>query len=264
MNPLPSTLLQAVASLTARRAGEHVLRNLHRRDETTAIHRGDVKHKLDVESQEIATTVINAAFPDHALLGEETCDHPLQESDYLWIVDPIDGTVNFFHGLPLWCCSVAVRYRGQTMAAAVFAPELNQMYEATVDTPATCNGNPLRVSDNSSMELSMIATGAGKWDKEERTFRYLRRVAEIAQRPRVLGAAALDLCMVAAGRVDGYFQSDIFLWDMAAGSLIVKQAGGSCDILRQGPDYHMAVLATNGLIHAECQRALQPMLDTSP
>jgi len=255
----PSHLL-ALASQAARRAGEHVLANLHRRGDVNTLLRTDVKHKLDIEAQEIATETILAAFPGHAILGEETCDAPLPESDYVWVIDPIDGTINFFHGLPWWCCSVAVRHRGQTVAGAVFLPEMGQLYEATCDGPARCNGVPLRVSATDRLEHAMLATGADKWDLGAYAFTFMRRVAEIAQRPRILGAAAVDLCMVAAGKLDGYFESGIYHWDMAAAGLIVERAGGTCEILRSFPGYRIAFLATNGVLHAAFRDALLPLL----
>ena len=257
---IPALQLQAIATLAARRAGEHVLANLHRRGDVNSILRTDVKHKLDVEAQETATAVILAAFPDHAILGEETCDAPLPDCDYVWIIDPIDGTINFFHGLPWWCCSVAVRFKGQAIAGAVYIPEMHQMYEATFDGPAFCNGVPIRVSKTERIDLAMLATGADKWDLGEHAFRFMRKVSEIAQRPRILGAAAVDMCMVAAGKIDGYFESGIYIWDMAAASLIVERAGGRCEILQAYPKYRMAFLATNGGVHAACRDALLPLL----
>lgn len=258
---IPTAQLQSIASLAARRAGEHVLANLHRRGDVNSVLRTDVKHKLDVEAQKTATDVVLAAFPDHAILGEETCDAPLPESDYTWIIDPIDGTINFFHGLPWWCCSVAVRFKGQAIAGAVFIPEMKQMFEATYDGPAMCNGEPIHVSGTDTLELAMLATGADKWDLGEHAFKFMRKVAQIAQRPRILGAAAVDMCMVAAGKLDGYFESGIYVWDMAAASLIVERAGGQCAILKAYPKHRMAFLATNGSLHAPCRDALLPLLN---
>ena len=257
---IPAPQLQAIATLAARRAGEHVLANLHRRGDVNSLLRTDVKHKLDIEAQETATAVILSAFPGHAILGEETCDAPLPESDYVWIIDPIDGTINFFHGLPWWCCSVAVRVKGQAIAGAVFLPEMQQMYEAQFDGPALCNGAPIQVSATTRIDLAMLATGADKWDLGEHAFRFMRKVAEIAQRPRILGAAAVDMCMVAAGKLDGYFESGIYVWDMAAASLIVERAGGRCETLKAYPKHRMAFLATNGGVHAACRDALLPLL----
>lgn len=257
---IPTNQLQAIATLAARRAGEHVLANLHRRGDVNSILRTDIKHKLDVEAQETATAVVQSAFPEHAILGEETCDAPLPASDYVWIIDPIDGTINFFHGLPWWCCSVAVRFKGQAIAGAVFIPEMNQMFEATFDGPALCNGAPIHVSATARIDFAALATGADKKDLGEHAFKFMRKISEIAQRPRILGAAAVDMCMVAAGKLDGYFEAGIYIWDMAAASLIVERAGGRCEILKSYPNYRMSFLATNGHLHATCRDALLPLL----
>ena len=257
---IPTSQLQAIATLAARRAGEHVLANLHRRGDVNSILRTDVKHKLDVEAQETATAVVLSAFPDHAILGEETCDATLPESDYVWIIDPIDGTINFFHGLPWWCCSVAVRFRGQTIAGAVFIPELRQMFEATFDGPALCNGVTIHVSETTRIDFAALATGADKKDLGEHAFKFMRKISEIAQRPRILGAAAVDMCMVAAGKLDGYFEAGIYIWDMAAASLIVERAGGRCETLKAYPKYRLSFLATNGHLHTTCRDALLPLL----
>ncbi|MFO7937503.1 MAG: inositol monophosphatase family protein [Kiritimatiellia bacterium] len=258
--PLPPQQMLSVATLAARRAGEHVMNNLHRRDDFDSNLRSDVKHKLDVEAQDTAEAVIKDIFPAHAILGEETCDQPLDKSDWLWIIDPIDGTINFFHGLPWWCCSIALRFKGQTIAGSVYIPEMDMIFEATCDGPALCNGRPVHVSGTQDLSLSVLATGADKWDLDKRAFRFMKKVSEMAQRPRILGAAALDMCMVASGRIDGYFESGIYTWDMAAGALIVEQAGGRTDILRQYPAHRMAFLATNGHLHDQCRVQLQPML----
>ncbi len=258
--PLAPLQIQAVTTLTARRAGEHVMNNLHRRNDFTSNLRTDVKHKLDVEAQKIAESVIKEIFPDHDILGEESCDQPLDNTDWLWIIDPIDGTINFFHGLPWWCCSVAVRYKGQTVAGSVYIPEMNMMFEASCNGPSLCNGTPVHVSETKDITLSMLATGADKWDLDNRAFRFMKKISEMAQRPRILGAAAVDMCMVACGRIDGYFESGIYTWDMAAGALIVERAGGETDILRQYPNHRMAFLATNGHLHQTCKNQLLPML----
>jgi len=177
-----------------------------------------------------------------------------------WVIDPIDGTVNFFHGSPWWCCSVAAQVGGRSVAGAVFAPELGWLFEATADGPALWNGRPLRVSDVARTDLAMIHTGADKADLGEHSFRFLRAVAAMAQRARITGAAAIDICLVAAGRADAFFESGIYLWDMAAAGLLVERAGGACEILRAYDGYRMAVLASNGRLHAPIRDALLPLL----
>jgi myo-inositol-1(or 4)-monophosphatase len=258
---LTSTQLQAVATLAARRAGEHVLGNLHRRTDANSVLRTDIKHKLDVEAQDIATAVIQAAYPDHLIFGEESETPCPPDDGYVWIIDPIDGTVNFFHGLHWWCCSVAVRYNGKTIAGAVFIPQTAEMFEATCDGPATCNGLPIHVSEQSVPELSLMATGMGKWTNKETSLKILRTITELVQRPRMMGAAAADLCMVAAGRFDCFFESGIYLWDMAAAGLILERAGGICDVLAQFPNRRLAVLGTNGKFHDVCKKALLPLVE---
>lgn len=258
--PISPLQMQAVATLAARRAGEHVISNLHRRGDFTSNRRSDVKHKLDVEAQECAEAVIREIFPEHDILGEESRDKPLANTEWLWIIDPIDGTINFFHGLPWWCCSVAARFKGRTVAGAVYMPEMGMTFEATRDGPSLCNGAPIHVSQTRDLSLAILATGADRWDPEKPAFRFMKKISDLAQRPRVSGSAALDLCMVACGRVDGYFESGIYTWDIAAGALIVARAGGKCESLRRYSKHRMAFLATNSQLFQECRDALLPML----
>jgi myo-inositol-1(or 4)-monophosphatase len=255
-----STQLLAVATLAARRAGEFVLANLHRQGDVNAVHRFDVKHKLDVEAQAVATDIIRQAFPGHTVFGEESETDIPPEDGYVWVIDPIDGTVNFFHGMHWWCCSVAVRYNGQSVAGAVFIPLLNEMFQATHDGPALCNGVPIHVSATAQPELAAFATGMGKWRSGEMAFKVLRTLCDLIQRPRMMGAAAADMCMVAAGRLDGFFEAGIHIWDMAAAGLILERAGGAVEVLKTYPDKRLAVLATNGILQTICRDALQPLL----
>jgi len=224
------------------------------------VHRLDVKHKLDVEAQAVATAIIQEAFPDHAVFGEESETAAPSDDGYVWIIDPIDGTVNFFHGMHWWCCSVAVRHNGVTLAGAVFIPQLNEMFQATHDGPALCNGVPISVSATARPDLAAFATGMGKWRTGDAVFKILRALCDLIQRPRMMGAAAADICMVAAGRLDGFFEAGIYVWDMAAAGLILERAGGTIEVLKNYPDKRLAVLATNGKLHATCRDVLQPLL----
>ena len=255
-----STHLLAVATFAAQRAGEHTLANLHRRGDVNEAHRLDVKHKLDVEAQAVATDVIRQAFPDHVIFGEESESGFPPDDGYVWVIDPIDGTVNFFHGMNWWCCSIAVRHNGKTVAGAVFLPQVGEMFQATSDGPALCNGVPIRVSATERPDLAAFATGMGKWRSEETAFKLLRAISEFSQRPRMLGAAAADMCMVAAGRMDGFFESGIYVWDMAAAGLIVERAGGTVEVLKTFPDRRLAVLATNGNLQAAARDVILPIL----
>lgn len=259
MNPTVDALL-TLARRAACRAGEHVLSQIGRRADTDQVSRHDIKHKLDREAQERAESVIREAFPNHAILGEETSDAPLPDAGVRWVIDPIDGTINFTHGLPIWCCSVAAQIDERTVAAAVFAPELRLLFEARADGPALCNGESLRVSDTEALDRALVHTGADKSELNGRPFRFLTRIAEVVQRPRVTGSAALDICWVAAGRADAYFESGVFLWDVAAAGLILERAGGRCEQVRNHPGYRMAVLATNGRLHPQLRDVVMPLL----
>ncbi len=256
-----NTLLLAVARHAAMAAGNHAFANLDRRRDANIVARHDVKHKLDVECEAIATSVIRAAFPDHAILGEEsaTGDETPPEG-VQWVIDPIDGTVNFFHGLPNWCCSIAARVGGKSVAAAVFSPELNLCFTATADSPAMCNGHELHVSETDAIDKSIVATGADKSEDSSRAFRFFNAIGAAVQRPRILGSAALDLCFVASGKADGYFEHGIFIWDVAAAGLILERAGGRCEVLRSHGGHRMAFLGTNGRIHDALRSVIVPQL----
>ncbi len=259
MIPTASSLL-AVARHAARCAGDHVLAQHNRRSDTEHVLRHDIKHKLDREAQEIATATILAAFPDHAILGEETADAALPASAIRWVIDPIDGTINFTHGLPLWCCSIAAQLDESTVAGVVYAPELGLLFEAQTDQPAFCNGQPLHVSRITRLDQALIHTGADKDQSGLASFRFLTRIAEVAQRPRLTGSAALDICWVASGRTDAYFEPGVYLWDVAAAGFILARAGGSGEILQQYAGHKMAFLATNGQLHGPLRNTLLPLL----
>ncbi|MFC1452579.1 inositol monophosphatase family protein [Verrucomicrobiota bacterium] len=248
----------------AQTAGGHALRNLARRSEAVARARHDVKLQLDIECQEKAVGVIASRFPEHAILGEED-DHSEDShprAGFEWIVDPIDGTVNFSHGLPMWCCSIAVRRGERTLAGAVFAPVLDQLYTATVDQSALLNDEAIRVSDTERLPEALVTTGM---DKDAvpgvPPFAIFRAIAESVQKARILGCAALDICRVAVGHADGYFESGIYIWDIAAAGLIVERAGGRTETLSFLGRHRLQFLASNGLIHEDLKRAVRAVLD---
>ncbi|MDD5705678.1 MAG: inositol monophosphatase [Kiritimatiellae bacterium] len=256
-NQTPTALL-AVARLAATAAGNHARLNSDRRHDANSVARHDIKHKLDVECQEIATQTILRAFPGHAVLGEETAGSETQPpaSGVEWIIDPIDGTVNFFHGLPIWCCSVAARLDGTMQAGVVFAPEIGLVFEAASDSPARCNGELIHVSETDDLERAIVHTGCDKNENPARSFRFFQCIAGCVQRPRLFGSAALDICFVAAGKADAYFEHGIYLWDIAAAGLILERAGGCCETLKAHKGYRMAALASNGLLHGALRERL--------
>lgn len=248
-------LLLDVAERAARAAGQHALREYARRRETVAVAEHDVKLRLDVECQQVAEDAIHRHFPEHAFLAEEQ-EHGTGEDvslrrGYEWVVDPIDGTVNFTHGSPHWCNSVAVQHEGETVAGAVFAPFAGHCYRAGLGLGAWRDDDKLAVSDVPDLEHAMVRTGLDqKINTGQPPFSTFCRIASSIQKARVVGAAALDMCRVAEGACDGYYESGIFLWDVAAAELIVREAGGRTEILGRPPAPHaLNFLATNGAIH---------------
>jgi myo-inositol-1(or 4)-monophosphatase len=263
---VPPAALLDTAVRAARTAGGHALANRHRRHETVLVAAHDVKLKLDLECQEIAWDIVRTAFPTHAILAEESADavqalENANESPYTWVIDPIDGTVNFTHGLPNWCCSVGVNYQGKTVAGAVFAPVPQELFTATCGGPACCNGTPLSVSNITTMKESLVLTGL---DQKPNTnmppLSLFRELSDHVQKTRVMGSAALDLCRVAGGQADGYFETGIYTWDVTAAGLIVEMAGGRTDILVQGAAHRLMFMASNGLIHDEFKAFLAARL----
>ncbi len=242
-------------------AGQYARRNWRRRSEAIAISQHDVKLKLDIECQERAVAVIHRRFPNHAVLGEETTSVVVQNtgSQWLWIVDPIDGTVNFSHGLPFWCCSVAARLRDETVAGAVYAPLLGELYTAGSRTPATLNGARISVSAVSNIEKAVVLTGLDKNAHPGKTpFAFFERISLAAQRTRVIGSAALDICQVACGRADGYFETGIYLWDIAAAELIARRAGGRTEVLESFDGHRLSFIASNGHLHRALRQLILP------
>jgi myo-inositol-1(or 4)-monophosphatase len=262
----PSVLLETAVQ-AARTAGLHALNNRHRKSETVLVAAHDVKLKLDLECQAIAEGIVREAFPRHAILAEESADKGQSacnphESPFMWIIDPIDGTVNFTHGMPWWCCSVAVTHNGQSLAGAVFAPSFNELFTAARGERSHCNGQPISVSGVKTMKESMILTGLDqKLTTKMPRLALFRDIADTVQKARVMGAAALDLCRVASGQAEGYFETGVFTWDVAAGGLIVEMAGGRSETLSEPSPHQIFHMATNSAIHDEFKGFLKSRLN---
>ncbi|MCX7819345.1 MAG: hypothetical protein N2652_09070 [Kiritimatiellae bacterium] len=259
MRPVSENDLLEVCVQAVRAAGAHARANRRRRRETVEVAPHDVKLALDVESQAAAAEVIRRRYPAHALLGEE---RGLDESgEYRWVIDPIDGTVNFSHGLPYWASSVAVQFRGRTVAGAVWLPDLDELYTVTASGPARCNETPIRVSEETELVRSIVYTGMIEQEGDEGvSLRVTERLASAVRKLRVLGSAAAELCYVAAGRGEGYVETRIHVWDVAAGALLVERAGGRCEVLEELGGHTMRFLATNGGIHEAAVRVIRAAL----
>jgi len=239
------------AIAAAKAAGQHARDQQHRRRETHARAAHDVKLALDMESQQRAADVIHQRFPDHSILGEEE-SHDRDSARPLWIVDPIDGTVNFSHGLPLWCSSVAVEHEGRTLAGAIYVPMFDELYIAGAEHPAQMNGQNLQVSDIATLADSLIMTDTNKesYDFEAGAMLYQKYLFR-AQKARVMGSAAYDICRVASGMAEGYTELGIYPWDTAAAALILEKAGGTFDVIERLPNLRFRVVCSNGRIHDE-------------
>lgn len=259
MQPSTHELLEC-ARAAAQAAAGHAAGNTARRGESIAILRHDVKLCLDVEAQDHAERVIRQRFPDHLILGEESKNaHAAPTPDaYEWIIDPIDGTVNFTHGLPQWCTSIAVRQGSRVLAGVVYAPMARELFTATADGPATMNGQPISVSSVDHLDQSIVMTGLDKNIASSiPPFAIFHKLATHTQRVRIMGAAALDICHVANGTADAYFESGIYIWDVAAAGLIVQRAGGAAGVLRQLDQQRLMFLASNGRIHPAMSRLIE-------
>ncbi|MDD4871291.1 MAG: hypothetical protein PHR77_12090 [Kiritimatiellae bacterium] len=254
MNIECKKLLDCAVS-AVKNAGNHALKNISRRTEIKNIFQHDIKLALDVECQAIATRQIHSAFPQHAIIGEEDASvlsgNTIDDDNYKWIIDPIDGTVNYSHGLSNWCCSIAVRYKGNSIAGAVYLPVIDELYTATIDQPAMRNGTEIHVSSINSLSEAIVLTGL---DKNEGTalqpFEVFRNISFNTQKTRIMGSAAADICQVAGGKAEGYYESGIYIWDIAAAELIVKRAGGKAEILTQENNNSISFIASNGHIHS--------------
>jgi len=244
-NPSNKQLLKVCID-AARTAGEHALKNLHRREEVAQHFDHDVKLVMDSECQRIAEGIIHSHFPDHAILGEE--GSTVRDHAFEWIIDPIDGTVNYAHGLPGWCCSIAVRRDSEILAGCVFVPSVNECYAATVDGPALCNGEPIRPSTVPTLGKAIWFTGITK-DNDARAMAFFDEAARTMHKLRIQGSAAIDVCNVACGRADGYFESGLYLWDIAAAGLIAERAGAVCTAYPRIEEHGLRFLCTNPQIH---------------
>ncbi|MDF0652221.1 MAG: inositol monophosphatase family protein [Nitrospira sp.] len=196
---------------------------------------------------------IKARFPAHRFLAEEQGRLEEAQSPYLWIIDPLDGTTNFAHGYPAYCVSIGLEYEGRCVLGAIFDPSRNELFTAIEHRGAWLNGRPIHVSSTMTLDRSLLVTGFAYDIREtpRNNLNHFSSFALKAQGLRRTGSAALDLCYVAAGRFDGFWEVRLHPWDMAAGSVIVREAGGRLSNF-SGNDlsiYGQELVATNGQIH---------------
>jgi myo-inositol-1(or 4)-monophosphatase len=250
------------AAIDAARLGGRILQEW--RTKFTAREKGpsNLVTEADVASQRAIFDFLHQQHPGHAFLGEEDVQHgaPRRDAVGRWIVDPLDGTSNYVHGFPYYAVSVAFEERGELIAGAIFDPNRDEMFSAASGEGAALNGAPIRVSaaPDLSQALCMASLPVKTTRADPAVHRFLR-VLEAAQHVQRTGSAALNLCSVACGRVDAFWSTSLHAWDMAAGVLIVREAGGRVTRTDGGPFELMRpdLLATNGTI---LHQALVPLL----
>ena len=219
----------------------------------------DLVTPVDRKVEDFLRQEISARYPDHAILGEER--GVSGASDSCWVIDPIDGTNSYVHGLPGYTVSIALQREGRSVAGAVYAPVLDLLFAAEEGKGTTCNGQKIQVSARPTLSRSVLATGfACARDGElEEGLAIFSRVLPQVRDIRRHGSAALDLAFVAAGKFDGYWEKGLKLYDYAAGMLLVTEAGGRVVDFHRGGDFlHHGLVATNGLVEDELLSHIVP------
>jgi myo-inositol-1(or 4)-monophosphatase len=219
--------------------------------------------EIDKQSEQMIIEKIKQYFPDHDFLCEETGKHNVK-SDYRWIIDPLDGTVNFTHGLPLFCVSIGLEYKGTIQLGVVYDPSANELFTAERGKGAFLNNRRMQVTKTNKLIESMLVTGFPYNVREnpDHALEHFTNFLMEAQAIRRLGSAALDICYVAAGRFEGFWEVNLHPWDVAAGVLILLEAGGTWTDFHglSTSVYNPQLLASNGSIHKEMIRVLKKAL----
>jgi myo-inositol-1(or 4)-monophosphatase len=240
-----------VAVKAARAAGKIMRDNWHLPKRVNSAEAHDIKLELDVRCQKLITKIFERAFPQISLLGEEG-DSGDADAKYRWVVDPIDGTVNYFFGMPHAAVSIALqRCKGkiyQTILGVIYDPFTDELWTATRGGKTKLNGRVLRVSKRAHIGEAVVAMGFSKSKENlEKSLPHLIRLSRSALKIRLMGSAALELAYVASGRLDLYVERTINLWDIAAGALMVECSGGEC-WTRPAPGGKLRMCADNGLL----------------
>jgi myo-inositol-1(or 4)-monophosphatase len=220
----------------------------------------DLVTEIDREAETYLLSAIQNRFPDHTIYSEESGLLPGHDSQ-VWYIDPLDGTVNYAHGVPIFSVSIAYAENGKVILGAVFDPMQNEFFSAERGKGAWVNGKSIRVSNTKDLNSSLLVTG---FPYDIRTnpntnLDHYANLSFLSQGVRRFGSAAIDLAYVASGRLDGFWEISIHTWDIAAGALMVEEAGGIVTDMRGGPEYLKApptIIATNARIHSEMVAAL--------
>jgi myo-inositol-1(or 4)-monophosphatase len=259
---LKSTLLKAT------NAGAQVLQHFFNGEFSVSTKSmiNDLVTEADIASEKAIISIIKETFPEHFILSEEAGEIKM-DSEYKWFIDPIDGTVNFANGIPLCCVSIGLEKAGEMILGAVYNPIINEFFFAEKGSGATLNDKKIQVSDKAEVATSCLVTGFpySYLDMPNGPLQVFERLIRKGIPVRRLGSAAIDLCWVAAGRFDGFYEHKLQAWDSAAGSLIITEAGGKISDHKgnaYSPFTHQ-VLATNGKIHEELMDWINDKIETN-
>jgi myo-inositol-1(or 4)-monophosphatase len=254
--------LLTIAVRAARRAGDIMIRNLHKVGdlEVSAKSRNDFVTEVDRAAEAEIIAIIRKAYPQHGFLAEESGRSGGDE--VIWIIDPLDGTTNYLHGLPQYCVSIAAEHRGRLEVAVVFDPVRSELYTAARGAGTQLEGRRVRVSKQRTLEGALIGTGFPYRENMRFLDSYmgmLKVVMSTAAGVRRPGSAALDLAYVAAGRIDGFWEIGLSPWDTAAGTLLITEAGGRVGTLTGG-DYRQEgnIVAGTPKVYGELLEAIRP------
>lgn len=255
-----------VATAAAKEAGR--IQKLHLGDLHRVEFKGEINPVSNVDRlcEKAIKQIILDAFPDHDLLTEESA-FKAKGSSFKWIIDPIDGTTNYIHAFPFFCVSIALEIEGAIRLGVVYDPLFDEFFSAEAGRGAFLNGRRISVSGTRDLNLSLLTTGF-PYDVREHADFYLRFFREFMMKTIAIrrpGSAALDLCYVANGRFDGYWELKIHSWDVAAGCLIVTEAGGRVTDFKGVPFsiYDQNIVASNGWIHEEMLQVIQEVRENS-
>ena len=230
-----------VAVMAARRAGAVLGRNFNKRDKLTVEKKGrnDFVSSADLAAEAAIIEVIHKHYPDHAIHAEESGAQG--ESDHVWIIDPLDGTTNYLHGFPVFAISIGLQINGRLEHAVVYDPMREELFTASRGEGAQLDERKIRVSGRKDLERALVGTGFPYVQTNTELEPYLAMLGKVVQNTsgvRRAGAAALDLCYVACGRLDAFWETGLQPWDLAAGTLIIREAGGIVSAL-DGHENHM-------------------------
>ena len=246
--PLNSALKAAVTA--ARAAGKIMHANWHRPKRVNSAEAHDIKLELDVRCQALIEKILAVAFPHVPVLGEEGSTGDVT-AEYRWVIDPIDGTVNYFYGMPHAAVSIALQHREKSVVGVIYDPFTDEIWTTIKNAPTRLNGRIVRVSNRTQLNDCIIAMGFSKSrDNLDKSLPHLIRISRQAKKIRIMGSAALELVYVACGRLDAYIERTINLWDVAAGSLLVENAGGEF-YTQPGPNGKLRMCADNGKLRKQ-------------